>query len=67
MVLGLTATTHPLNIKEPIQPDLIIATLITLLLVTMISYGNHSLGKQKGIILLLAYFLYIGMKGTGNL
>ena len=67
MVLGLTATTNPLNIKEPIQPDLIIATLITWLLVAMISYGNYSLGKQNGIILLLVYFLYIGMKGTGNL
>ena len=67
MVLGLTATTKPLNIKESIQPDLIIATLIAWLLVVMISYGNHSLGKQKGIILLIAYSLYIGMKGTGNL
>ena len=67
MVLGLTATTKPLNIKESIQPDLIIATLIAWLLVAMISYGNHSLGKQKGIILLIAYSLYIGMKGTGNL
>ena len=67
MVLGLTASTNPLNIKEPIQPDLIIATLITWLLVAMISFGNHSLGKQKGIILLVVYFLYIGIKGSGSL
>ena len=67
MVLGLTATIHPLHIQEPIQPDLIIATAITGLLVAMIAYGNHSLGKQKGVILLLAYFVYIGLKGTGSL
>ena len=67
MVLGLTATLHPLHIKEPIQPDLIIATSITLLLVAMLAFGNHSLGKLKGTILLLAYFSYIGLKGTGIL
>ena len=67
MVLGLTATVHPLHIKEPIQPDLIIATMITFLLVAMITYGNHSLGKQKGVILLLAYFAYLGLKATGSL
>jgi cation:H+ antiporter len=67
MVLGLTATLHPLQIQEPIQPDLTIATSITLLLVAMIAFGNHSLGKLKGTILLLAYFSYIGLKGTGIL
>lgn len=67
MVLGLTATIHPLHIKEPIQPDLVIATAITGLLIIMIAYGKHSMGKPKGIILLLAYFAYIGLKGTGNL
>jgi cation:H+ antiporter len=64
MVLGLTATLHPLHIQEPIQPDLTIATSITLLLVVMIAFGNHSLGKLKGTILLLAYFSYIVLKGT---
>lgn len=67
MVLGLTATIHPLHIQEPIQPDLIITTAITGLLVTMIAFGNHSLNKLKGIVLLLVYFLYIGLKGTGNI
>ncbi len=67
MVLGLTATVHPLQIKEPIQPDLLITTAITGLLVAMIAFGNHSLGKLKGAILLLAYFLYIGLKGAGIL
>ncbi len=67
MVLGLTATIHPLQIQEPIQPDLIITTAITGLLLAMIGYGNHSLGKQKGTLLLLAYFAYIGLKATGSL
>jgi cation:H+ antiporter len=67
MVLGLTATLHPLHIQEPIKPDLNIATFITLLLVAMIAFGNHSLGKIKGTILLLVYFSYIGLKGTGIL
>jgi cation:H+ antiporter len=65
MVLGLTATLHPFHIQEPIQPDLIIATVITCLLVAMIAFGNHSLSKLKGTVLLLAYFSYIGLKGTG--
>jgi cation:H+ antiporter len=67
MVLGLTASIHPLKIKEPIEPDLLIATSITLLLLGLIRYGNHSLGKIKGGILLVIYFAYIGLKGTGSL
>jgi cation:H+ antiporter len=67
MVLGLTATIHPLNITEPIQPDLLIATAITGLLLIMIRYGNHSLGKIKGWFLILVYCAYIGLKGTGSL
>lgn len=67
MVLGLTATIHPLHIQEPIQPDLIITTAITALLVAMIAFGNHSLNKIKGTVLLLVYFLYIGLKGAGTI
>ena len=67
MVLGLTATIHPLHIQEPIQPDLIITTAITGLLVAMIAFGNHSLNKLKGAVLLLVYFIYIGLKGTGSI
>jgi cation:H+ antiporter len=67
MVLGFTGIVHPLYIQEPIQIDLIIATSITVLLVTMIVYGNHSLGRRKGIILLLIYFAYIGLKGIGSI
>ncbi|MBT5551498.1 MAG: calcium/sodium antiporter [Nitrospina sp.] len=67
MVLGLTGTIYPLHIKEPIHPDLLIATAITGLLLIMIRYGNHSLGKVKAGILILVYCLYIGLKGTGAL
>ena len=64
MVLGLTATIHPLNINEPIQPDLRITIAITGLLLGMIRFGNHSLGKLKGVVLILVYCVYIGLKGT---
>ncbi len=67
MVLGLTATIQPLKIIEPIQPDLLIATAITGFLLAIIAYGNHSLDKLKGGILLIIYFGYIGLKGTGSL
>lgn len=65
MVLGLTATIHPLHIKEPIHPDLLIATAITGLLLILIRYGNHSLGKLNGMVLLVIYCAYIGLKGMG--
>lgn len=67
MVLGLTATIHPLRITEPIHPDLLITTAITGLLLLMIRYGNHSLGKLNGMVLLLIYCSYIGLKGAGVL
>jgi len=56
-----------LQIKEPIEPDLLIATAITLLLLGMIRYGNYSLGKAKGGFLIVIYCIYIGLKGTGTL
>lgn len=67
MVLGLTAALQPLSIKEAIHPDLLIVTLLTGALVVMIGFGEHTLGKLKGIFLLVAYFTYIGLKGTGVL
>ena len=67
MVLGLTATIHPLHINEPIQPDLLITFAITGLLLGMIRFGNHSLGKLNGVVLILVYCVYIGLKGTGSL
>lgn len=67
MVLGITSLIHPLNINEPIHPDLIIATGITGLLLALIVFGKHSLGKISGAILLATYFSYIALKGLGIL
>mgnify|MGYP006183837419 FL=1 len=67
MVLGITSLIHPLNISEPIHPDLIIATGITGLLFFLIVFGKHSLGKISGATLLATYFIYIALKGMGIL
>jgi cation:H+ antiporter len=67
MVLGITSLIHPLNISEPIHPDLIIATGITGLLFFLIVFGKHSLGKISGVTLLATYFIYIALKGMGTL
>jgi cation:H+ antiporter len=67
MVLGITSLIHPLNISEPIHPDLIIATGITGLLLALIVFEKHSLGKISGVTLLATYFLYIALKGMGTL
>lgn len=66
MVLGASAFIHPLNIQEAIHPDLLITTGVTCLLLLLIS-RKHQLNKLDGIILLLCYFSYIGLKGMGIL
>ena len=65
MVLGITSIIHPLNIQEPIHPDLNITIGITVLLLALILLGKYFLGKISGIILLFTYFLYIALKGMG--
>lgn len=65
MVLGITSLIHPLNINEPIHPDLIIATGITCLLFLLNVLGKFSLEKKSGVVLLSTYFLYISLKGFG--
>jgi len=66
MVLGASASLHPLNIQEAIHPDLLITTGVTCLLLLLIS-RKHQLNKLDGIILLLCYFSYIGLKGMGTI
>ena len=66
MVLGASATLHPLNIQEKIHPDLLITTGVTCLLLLIIS-RKHQLKKPEGIILLLCYFSYIGLKAAGTI
>ena len=66
MVLGITALIHPLEINEPIRPDLLIAIGTTCLLLILVLLGKYSLGKKSGSILLITYFLYIALKGIAN-
>ena len=65
MVLGITSVIHPLNIQEPIHPDLIITTGITGLLLALILIGQYLLGRISGTVLLITYCLYITLKGMG--
>jgi cation:H+ antiporter len=62
MVLGASASFNPLNIQEQIHPDLLITTGVTCLLLLLIS-RKYQLNKFDGIVLLLCYFSYIGLKG----
>ncbi len=66
MVLGASATLHPLIIQEQIHPDLLITTGVTCFLLLLISW-SHQLKKLDGILLLLCYFSYIGLKGMGTI
>ena len=67
MVLGITSLIHPLNISEPIHPDLLLATGVTCLLFVLTLLGKYSLGKKSGVTLLIAYFMYITLKGIGTI
>ena len=64
MVLGATATLKPLNVLEPIHPDLLFTTGLTCLLLILIRL-EHKLSKHDGVILLTAYVAYITSKGMG--
>lgn len=66
MVLGASAAIHPLKIQEQIHPDLLITTGVTCLLLLLIS-RKHQLNIFEGIILLLCYVSYIGLKGSGTI
>ena len=63
MVLGFTCLLNPLNIKEPIHPDLFIAAGIIILFLALILFGKYLLGRLSGAILLTSYGLYIVLKG----
>ncbi len=64
MVLGLTSILNPLQIREAIHPDLIYTTAFTCLLLILIRL-EHNLSKRDGILLLVGYFSYVGLKGSG--
>ena len=66
MVIGTTSLIQPLSIGEKIYADLIYTTALTCLLLLLIGMGNV-IGKRDGIILIVCYGSYVGLKGTGLL
>lgn len=65
MVLGATALVNPLTIQEPVHADLIFTTGLSCFLILLIRMGN-ALTKKDGLILLVCYAIYVGMKGMGG-
>ena len=66
MVIGTTSLIQPLSIGEEIYTDLIYTTALTCLLLLLLGMGNV-IRKRDGIILIVCYGSYIGLKGTGLL
>ena len=66
MVIGTTSLIQPLSIGEEIYTDLIYTTALTCLLLLLIGMGNV-ISKRDGIILIVCYGAYVGLKGTGLL
>jgi cation:H+ antiporter len=66
MVIGTTSLVQPLSIGEEIYTDLIYTTALTSLLLLLIGMGNI-ISKRDGIILIVCYGAYVGLKGTGLL
>ena len=66
MVIGTTSLVQPLSIGEEIYTDLIYTTALTCLLLLLIGMGNV-ISKRDGIILIVCYGAYVGLKGTGLL
>lgn len=64
MVLGTTAVIHPLQIEEPIHPDLVISAVLTGLLIILLRI-EHGLSKLDGAVLLICYVAYISSKTLG--
>ena len=66
MVIGTTSLIQPLSIGEEIYTDLIYTTALTCLLLLLIRMENV-VRKRDGIILIVCYGSYIGLKGIGLL
>ena len=66
MVIGTTSLVQPLSIGEEIYTDLIYTTALTCLLLLLIGMGNV-ISKRDGIILIVCYGAYVGLKGAGLL
>ena len=66
MVIGTTSLIQPLSIGEEIYTDLIYTTALTCLLLLLIRMENV-VRKRDGIILIVCYGSYLGLKGAGLL
>ena len=66
MVIGITSLVQPLSIGEEIYTDLIYTTALTCLLLLLLGMGNV-IRKRDGIILIVCYGSYVGLKGAGLL
>ena len=66
LVLGVASSIHPLGIEEAIHPDLIFTTAFICLLLVLIRL-KYNLSRLDGVLLLLGYAAYIGLKGVGVL
>jgi cation:H+ antiporter len=66
LVLGVASSIQPLGIEEAIHPDLIFTTALICLVLVLIGL-KHNLSRLDGILLLLGYGAYIGLKGVGVL
>ena len=66
MVIGTTSLIQPLSIGEEIYTALIYTTALTCLLLFLIRMENV-VRKRDGIILIVCYGSYVGLKGTGLL
>ncbi|KMP12410.1 Na+/Ca+ antiporter, CaCA family protein [Candidatus Nitromaritima sp. SCGC AAA799-C22] len=66
LVLGAASSIHPMTIDSDIHPDLIYTTTLTCLLLVLTWFGNV-ISKRDGLLLIICYGAYIGLKGTGIL
>jgi len=66
LVLGAASSIQPLEIEEAIHPDLIFTTAFICLFLVLIRL-RHNLSRLDGVLLLLGYATYIGLKGAGVL
>lgn len=63
MVIGAASSIHPFSVGEEIHADLIYTTVVTCLLLILIRM-DFRLRKWNGILLIICYGLYIGLKSA---
>jgi cation:H+ antiporter len=66
MVIGVASSINPIAINENIHADLIYTTVLTCFLIFLIRI-RHTIKKLEGIILVLLYTVYMGLKALNIL